>query len=420
MRELPKIVTVQQEFPRPKVPSIEEAVLEQFESRSEALPDLSGKRIAVAVGSRGISNIAPIVKSVVAALKKKGAQPFIVPAMGSHGGGTPEGQQKILENYGVSSDAMEVPIVATVETTSLGESPEGVPLVVDSEAFQSDGILLVNRVKPHTDFKGVVGSGLMKMIAVGLGNVQGASSFHSWIRQLGQEKLIQIRARALLETGKVIGGIALLENAYHETAHLELLPAEGLVEREKELLLKAKELMPSLPVEDLDILVVDQMGKNISGTGMDPNITGRWFRSSATWQETPDIKRIVVMSLTPESGGNAIGIGMADFCTHKMIRQMNKSITYLNVLTSQNVIAARLPIHFATAKETIARAMQSLGVGCTAENVRMIRILDTLNLTRVDASESLIPELETHERVSEVSAARPMEFAKNGSLVAIG
>jgi hypothetical protein len=340
--------------------------------------------------------------------------------MGSHGGGTPEGQQKILENYGVSSEAMGAPIAATVETTGLGESADGVPLVVDSEAFRSDGIVLINRIKPHTDFRGSVGSGLMKMVAVGLGNVKGASSFHSWVRKLGQEKLIQIRARALLETGKLIGGVALLENAYHETAHLELTPAEGLIEREKELLEEAKGFMPSLPVEELDILVVDQVGKNISGTGMDPNITGRWFRSSATWQETPDVKRIAVMSLTAESGGNAIGIGMADFCTDKVVSQMDTSITYLNVLTSQNVIAARLPIHFATAKETIARAMMSLGADCTAENVRMIRILDTLNLTRVEASESLIPELETHEGVSQVSAARAMEFAEDGSLVAMG
>jgi hypothetical protein len=339
--------------------------------------------------------------------------------MGSHGGGAPEGQQKILEGYGVSSEAMGAPIHTSVEVTILGESDEGVPLVVDSEAFQSDGIILVNRVKPHTDFRGTVGSGLMKMISVGLGNVKGASSFHSWVRTLGQEKLIQIRAQALLETGKLIGGIALLENAYHETAHLELLPAECLVDREKELLLKAKEFMPSLPVEDLDILVVDQTGKNISGTGMDPNITGRWFRSSATWQETPDIKRIAVMSLTKESGGNAIGIGMADFCTDKVVDQMDTSITYLNVLTSQNVIAARLPIHFATAKETIARAMQSLGVGCTAESVRMIRIQDTLNLTRLEASEAMIPELEGHSSVSQVSVARPMEFAEDGSLLPI-
>ncbi|MGW8181200.1 MAG: hypothetical protein ACWGQW_20915, partial [bacterium] len=367
-------------------------------------------------GSRGISNIAPVVKSVVRALKLKGAQPFIVPAMGSHGGGTPEGQQRILEGYGVSSEAMGAPIIPTVETTALGESAEGVPLLVDTEAFRADGIILVNRIKPHTDFKGSVGSGLMKMVAVGLGNVKGASSFHSWVRRLGQEKLIQIRARALLDTGKLIGGIALLENAYHETAHLEFLPAKVLVEREKELLEKAKGFMPSLPVEELDILIVDQVGKNISGTGMDPNITGRWFRSSATWQETPDIKRIAVMSLTEESGGNAIGIGMADFCTDQVVSQMDTSITYLNVLTSQNVIAARLPIHFATAKETIARAMMSLGSNCTAESVRMIRILDTLNLTRIEASECMIPELEAHSRVSEVSPAREMDFAEDGSL----
>lgn len=420
MRELPRIVNVEQEFPRPQVQSIENTVLDEFETHAGSLPDLSGKKVAVAVGSRGILNIGTIVKSAVEALQRRGAQPFIVPAMGSHGGGTPQGQQKILANYGVSSETMGVPIVASVETTSLGATADGVPLLVDSEAFQSDGIVLINRIKPHTDFKGSVGSGLMKMIAVGLGNVKGAASFHSWVRRLGQERLIESRARALLETEKVICGIAILENAYHETAHLELLPAGDLVDREKKLLEKAKSFMPSLPIENLDILVVDQAGKNISGTGMDPNITGRWFRSSATWQETPNIQRIAVMSLTAESGGNAIGIGMADFCTDKVVSQMDTSVTYLNVLTSQNVIAARLPIHFATARETIMRAMMSLGSDCTAESVRLIRILDTLNLTRLEASESLIPELEDHPLVSRISDSREMEFRSDGSLNPLG
>jgi hypothetical protein len=416
VRELPNIVTIEQEFPRPKVHSIENTILDEFQTHPEALPDLHERRIAVAVGSRGISNIGMIVKSVVKGLQDRGAQPFIVPAMGSHGGGTPEGQQRILENYGVSERLVGAPVAATVETVELGTSRDGVPILVDKAAFDSDGIVLINRIKPHTDFRGAVGSGLMKMIAVGLGNVTGARSFHSWVRRLGQEKLIEARARALLDTEKVVCGIAILENAYHETAHLELLPARTLVTREKELLAKAKDLMPSLPTENLDILVIDQVGKNISGTGMDPNITGRWFRSSATWQETPNIQRIVVMSLTKESGGNAIGIGMADFCTDKVVSQMDTSITYLNVLTSQNVIAARLPIHFATARETILRAMMSLGTDCNAENVRLIRILDTLNLTKLEVSEGLIEELRAHPRITKVSPLREMQFEPDGSL----
>lgn len=416
MKELPEIVTVKQEFPRPRVASLEQEVLAQFELQSHSLPELNGKKIAVAVGSRGIANIALIAKFVVAALKNRGAEPFIIPAMGSHGGGTPAGQQRILEGYGVSSESVGAPIVATIDTTSLGQTPDGVPALVDSAAFNSDGIVMINRIKPHTDFKGVVGSGLMKMIAVGLGNVKGAASFHSWVRKLGQERLIETRAASLLDTHKVICGIAVLENAYHETAHLELLPASVLVEREKQLLKMAKGFMPSLPCDELDILVVDQVGKNISGTGMDPNITGRWFRSSATWQERPNVQRIAVMSLTEESGGNAIGIGMADFCTDKVVSQMNTEVTYLNVLTSQNVIAARLPIHFPTARETIMYAMKSLGSSCTAESVRMIRILDTLNLTRLEASDSLIPELKANPRVSAISAARAMDFSPDGSL----
>ena len=370
----------------------------------------------MAVGSRGISNISEIVRNTVVELRSRGADPFIVPAMGSHGGGTPEGQEKILHGYGVDAECIGAPLVSSVESLTLGETEDGAPVLVDRAAFESDGIILINRIKPHTDFKGALGSGLLKMIAVGLGNVEGAATFHTWIRRLGHEKLIEARARALVDSGKLLGGIAVLENAYHETAHLELVPSRTIIDREKELLEIAKGYMPSLPVEELDILVVDRIGKNISGTGMDPNITGRWFRSSSTWQEKPEIKRIVVLSLTEESGGNAIGIGMADFCTDGVVDQLDAEITYLNVLTSQNVIAARLPIHFATTRETLSGAMKSLGNNCTADTVRMVRIKDTLNLTSLEASESLIPELRNHSRVRSVSAIEKMRFSSDDTL----
>jgi len=237
----------------------------------------------------------------------------VVPAMGSHGSGTAEGQSAVLEGYGISESLIGVPVVSSLETIVVGETEDGTPVHVGRAAFDADGIILINRVKPHTDFKGRVGSGLMKMIAVGIGNRFSADSFHSWTLKLSYEHLILAKARTLLATGKVLGGVAVVENAYHETAGIEFVPASRVVAREMELLEESRRLMPSLPLDNLDLLIVDRIGKDISGTGMDPNVTGRWFRLSSIWQEKPEVIRIVVLDLSAGSHGNACGVGLADF-----------------------------------------------------------------------------------------------------------
>jgi hypothetical protein len=414
MQNFPMISTVRQEFPRPQISSVSSALEAEFSNAK--LPELSHKRIAVAVGSRGITGIVEIVQNTIRILKEKGAAPFLVTAMGSHGGGTADGQAEILADYGLTPESLGVPIRSGIETVVVGTSPEGVPVDVDKLAFESDGIVLLNRVKPHTDFKGSVGSGLMKMIAVGLGNRVGADSFHSWTIKIPYERLIQEKAKVLLGTGKVLFGIAVLENAYHETAGLSIIPSPEVVQKEKELFQEATRLMPSLPVSQADILIIDQIGKDISGVGLDPNITGRWFRLNSIWQEQPDIMRIVLLDLTDGSHGNGCGLGLADFCTKRLVRKMDRNITNINAVTCRNTLASHTPLYFDTDRETLIQAMNSLSESATPENVRLVRILDTLHLDEIEVSSALVPELRDHPAVKTISDSRPMEFDSEGAL----
>ena len=416
MNEFPRLADVEQEFSRPRLSSVEEEIKESFSTKNLGLPNLKGKKIAVTAGSRGIANLSNIVGSIVDRLKQEGAEPFIVPAMGSHGGGTAEGQAKILAGYGVTSENLGVPVKSSLETVCLGKTEEGISVFVDKNAYDSDGIVLINRIKPHTDFQGTYESGLLKMITIGLGKIDGANSFHSWVMTYPHHQLLQSIGHVVFETGKILFGVAILENAYHETAKIELIPGPKIPEREKELLPEAKKLMPALPIEQADILIIDQIGKDISGAGMDPNITGRRFRVNSVWQESPDITRIIVLDLTPGSGGNAVGVGLADFCSPKLVKKMNRRATYLNATTSRNTVPAHIPLYFDSDQETIGRALTSLGGSTKPQDARLLRIRDTLSLSKLQVSEALIPELEKHPRVSKISETAEMQFDSDGEL----
>lgn len=415
MPAFPKTALVTQRFPRPRVEP--EVAIRQSFAALQTLPRLRGKRIAVAAGSRGITQLQLIVLTILQILREQGAEPFLVPAMGSHGGATPEGQAKILECYGLSAGELGAPVVSTMETRIAGVTEDGVPVPIDKAAFDSDGIVLVNRVKPHTDFKGEIESGLQKMIAVGLGNRSGADSFHSWTMRFRHDHLIQSKAAVLLATGKVLFGAAVLENAYHETAKIELLDAGNIPQREKILLKEAKDLMPSLPVTRADVLIVDRIGKDISGSGMDPNVTGRWFGVNTVWQDRPSIIRIIVLDLTDASEGNAVGIGLADFCSGRLVSKMDREKTYMNAITSRNVFAGHVPLHFETDRETIARALDSLGSGIDADNLRLLRIRDTLSLHTMEVSTALLPELSESPRIRQISRPSGMSFSPQGALL---
>lgn len=412
MVDFPRMAWITQRFSRPIIASLSERVYDEFPiSKTQ----LHGKRVAIAVGSRGIAHLAKIVAAAVKVLRDSGASPFIIPAMGSHGGGDPRAQEAILAEYGVHERGVGAPVVSSIETTRLGEAEGGIPVYIDRHAHDADGVVLLNRVKPHTDFSGEVESGLLKMIAIGLGKVDGARAFHALTSEFPCDEIIQRMAGVVLASGKILAGLAIIENAYHEIAELEWLSPQDMPTREPELLLRAKALMPSLPVERADILIVDRIGKNISGVGLDPNITGRRYRLQERWQEHPSITRILLREATPETGGNIVGVGLADFCRQSLIDGMNRDATYLNALTSRNTVCGMIPLTYENDQAMIIAALQSLGEPAS-HAPRILRIQDTLSLTRLEASEALLDELRRHPNVADVNEPRDWRFDEAGNL----
>lgn len=415
MNTLPKMAYVEQEFPRPKVEDFDHAIKEQLSQHKEAIGDLSGKRIGVTIGSRGITNQTKIAKALIDELKRQGADPFIFPAMGSHGGGTAEGQRKIVEDYGITEESMGVPIISSLETVVVGETELGIPVYFNLPAYEADGVIILNRIKAHTDFSGQIESGLQKMMVVGIGKINGAQNLHNNTTSYPFDELIPATAKKVIETGKILGGMALIENAYHETAEIVFVPARDIPAQEPELLKRSKSYMPSLPIESTDVLILDYIGKDISGVGMDPNITGRRYRINKHWQEKPDITRIVLMDLTPKTKGNAVGIGLADFCTQRAVDKMDKRSTYLNAITSLNTVCSNIPLHFDDDRELLQHTFKSLGN--LKNGVRILHIRDTLNLTTVEVSESMIDDVKKHPNVRHVSELYDMKFDENQQLV---
>lgn len=412
------MLRVRQNFPKSPPLDIRATVNAEFQKLHGRIK--KGGRIAVGVGSRGITNLAAIVSAVLENIRAGGAEPFIIPAMGSHGGATPEGQRAILADYGITESSMGASILAAIETRQIGSTDDNVPVCCSTVALDADGIILVNRVKPHTDFSGNLGSGLMKMAVIGLGKRDGATAMHGAASRLGHEAMIRKMARVMISSAPVLGGLAILENQFHETARLVMLSAEHIESGENALLAEAKRLMPSLPFEEIDLLIVDRLGKNISGSGMDPNVTGRWVNgySSALGREgrpAPFMRRIFVRDLTPETHGNAIGIGLADVTTTRLVRAIDQRATYINGLTALTPNCAKIPIHFDTDREAIQMMLQSLALP-NVSSARVVRIHDTLSLVDLDVSESLLFEVKRHSNLSIASEPDEMQFDREGNL----
>jgi hypothetical protein len=397
---------LRQRFARPRLSDIEGTVATILE-KSEAVTQLSpGARIAIGAGSRGIAHIAPILREVVTTLRCHGAEPFLFPAMGSHGGATPQGQLEVLTGLGVTEEYVGAPIISSLEVDLLGSLPNGLPLYIDRAAHDADGIILVNRIKPHTDFDAPIESGLAKMAVIGMGKHQGALTMHSWGLE-GLTRQIPEAAQFIVHHAPILCGLAVIENAYDEVAEIVLVPPEGIgTEPERRLLERAKALMPRLPWETLDVLVVDEMGKNISGAGMDPNIIGRmrWGRQKATATE---ITSIAVLDLTDASHGNAIGLGLADFTTQHLLEKVDTQAFYINSITA-GVIAlnsAKIPMVLETEREAVAAAIRSMGRPNLAQ-VRLARIKNTLNLEYILACESALQDLRIDSDVEVVGSIR--------------
>jgi hypothetical protein len=414
----PRMLAVRQKFPSSTPLAVKASVQSEMAAlRARVRP---GMRVAVAVGSRGITNLKEIVSTVLQELKAAGAQPFIIPAMGSHGGATPEGQAELLGEYGVSEATMGVPIRAAMEVDCVGTTDDGVDVFCSVEAMKADGVVLINRIKPHTDFSGNIGSGVCKIMVIGLGKRIGAANYHANACKLGYEHTLRTIARVLLKRAPILGGIAIVENQFHETARIAALLPETLEERENELFQEAKRLMPRLPFEDIDLLIVDRIGKNISGSGMDPNVIGRWVHGYSSMlgnrDASPVIRRIFVRGLTPETHGNAIGIGLADITTTRLVKEINYPVMHINCLTSLTPNCAKVPIHFDTDREAIQQALISLAMKYPRQ-AKVVRIADTLSLEHLEVSESWRAVMQGRGDLSELNDPTEMGFDATGNLI---
>ena len=348
-----------------------------------------GKRVAVTAGSRGIDRLPEVVRAVCLWLKSEGATAFVVPAMGSHGGGTSEGQRQVLEKYGLTPESTGAEIRSSIEPASLGSTPEGLDVYMDRNAFEADAVLVLNRVKPHTDFSGNIESGVVKMMAVGLGKAVGAQEVHRWSRKIGFEPCLRAVCAKVLSSGKILCGLALIENEFHQIAQVYATVPEGIVAQEEKALTIARQLVPRIPFSDLDLLVVDELGKNVSGSGMDTKVIGRGLPLIPA--DSPRIRVIYARDLTRETEGNAAGVGLADLIHDRLYRKIDYQKTFLNVRTSLNLPLAQVPMHCPSDRDAFDFALGYLG-SPRPEQQRSVWIRNTVSLDRMACSQALATE----------------------------
>ena len=384
-----KLHLIRQKFLRPCVSNIEATVRQQIEQSGVRFPQ--GASIAIAAGSRGIANIDLITRTIVEVVKTAGAKPFIIPAMGSHGGATAGGQAEVLASYRITEETMGCPIRSSIHVVKLSSEGLESRAFMDRHAWESDGVILVNRIKPHTDFHGSFESGLVKMSVIGLGKEKQAFEMHRFGVH-GLRDLVPETAKRVFATGKIIMGIGIVENAYDETAVIEAIPGGSIIDREPSLLDIARENMPRLPVDELDVLIVDRLGKNISGTGMDTNIIGRIRIPGQPEPDAPRIKSIIVRDLTDESHGNATGLGLADVTTRRLFDRIDFETTKTNILTSGFLERGKIPFVAANDEEALDVALRSAGC-LDPESARIARIRDTLHLGELLVSQPIRDEL---------------------------
>ncbi len=412
----PRMFRVRQTFPRPQVADVAAEVERQLASLHLAERIRPGQSVAVTAGSRGILNIHLVIRAVVAHLRRLGAEPFIVPAMGSHGGGTAAGQRAIVEGYGITEDFVGCPIRASMETVIVCQTAEGFPVHFDRYASEADHVVVCGRVKPHTNFVGDIESGLMKMMLIGLGKHEGAKIYHRAILDYSFGQILRSVAGEVLRRCKIAAGVAIVENGYDETARIEAVRPEDFETRERELLKLAKQWMPKLPFDQVDLLIIEQIGKNISGAGMDTNVVGRKFNDhKAADDEFPKVKRIFVRGLTPETHGNAAGIGISEFTNQRTVDAINMHITKINCLTGGHPTGAMLPVHYDTDREVLDAAFSTTGLTPAAEN-RVLWIQNTLHLAEVECSTAYWGEAQRRDDLEILIEPRDLEFDAAGNL----
>lgn len=411
---VPNMLRVRQVFDDTHIDpeQIPQTVVEQLSQEKISGTIRPGMRIAITVGSRGVANIALIVKSIVTYLQTLGAKPFVVPAMGSHGGATAQGQREVVESYGVTESYIGCPILSSMDTVIVGKTENGLDVHVDKNAFESDGIIVCGRVKPHTGFRGPYESGLMKMMTIGLGKQHGAEVVHG--DGFGKFKeYIPMFGKVILEKAPVLCGLALLENAYDKTREIVALTPQEIITEEPKLLLRAKEYMPRILFDSCDVLVVDQMGKDISGDGMDPNISGRFPTPFA--EGGIRAQRVAVLDLTEASHGNACGIGLADVTCMRLFQKLSFDMTYPNAITNTVTDEMKIPMVMGNDKLAIQACIKTCNY-IDKKNPRMIRISSTAQMEEIQISEAMLPEALGNEQLVILEDPQPLRFDDSGNL----
>ena len=413
---IPRMARASQEFEDTTIRDIPGAVVKEFDKKEITQTLKPGMSIAVTAGSRGVANIAVILKETVAQLKKLGAKPFIFPAMGSHGGATAEGQAQMLQGYGITEAAMGCPIKSSMETVVIGNTAEGKPVSIDKYASEADGIVVVARVKPHTAFRGKYESGLLKMLVIGIGKQKGAESCHD--EGFGKmAHYVETFADVIMAKTKVLFGLAIVENAFDNTCHIESVLTAKFKEREADLLEKAKEWMPRIYIPKFDILIVDQIGKNFSGDGADPNITSSYCTPYATGG--PEWQRYVILDLSDETHGNAIGLGMADFSTKRAFDKLDFDATYPNGFTSTVVSGVKVPVILKNDEQAIKSAI-FVCTGIDKLKPKIVRIKNSSHIEEIVISEALVEEAKKHPKMKMLEEPKDVVFDKDGNLTGIG
>ncbi len=410
---MPRLVRARQTYPRPLCSDPEGVLLRKLHDGGVLRQIKIGNVDRHYVGSRGITNQPLLVRALVGELKKRGAYPFVIPAMGSHGGATAAGQQTMLEGMGITEHYIGAPIRATMDTVILGEAASGLPAQIDRYAYEADGVIIVNRIKPHSSFRGCFESGLAKMITIGLGKQRGAEACH----RLGFGKMaenIPLIAGKVIAEANILFAVGLIENAYHETARIEVIPTTEILQREPVLLEEAKGLCARLAFDRLDVLIMDEIGKDISGTGFDTNIVGRYHTEFISGG--PQITRIAVLDITERSHGNGNGLGIVDFTTRRAYEKFRFETTYPNALTSTVPLSVKIPMVLESDRHAIQAAIRTCNV-FDQNRVRLMRIKNTIEMDEVEISTSLLKEVQGNSAIEVSSEPYELPFDNNGNLL---
>jgi hypothetical protein len=405
---LPRMARVRQELPDEHLPDTVGAVRDALAAGGLRERIQPGQRVAITAGSRGIANIQAVIRTVVEELKAVGAEPFVVPAMGSHGGATVEGQRAVLAEYGITEAEVGAPILATMDTVVVGHLEDGTACYMDRHAWEGDAVVIVGRIKAHTAFRGDIESGLCKMLSIGLGKQRGAETNHA----RGLRETIPEVASVLLASGKVALGLGLVENAYHRLHTIRAVSPDDFHAADRELLTLANNLLPRVPFDQLDLLIVDELGKNVSGSGMDYNIVGMWRRIGG--ERRPDFTQIAVLRITPQSEGNGLGVGIAGFTTRRVFEELDLQKTYMNGLTSGALDASKIPIVMASDREACEAALKAAN---PSGPPRVAWIKNTLELEAMLVSEALLPEVATVATLVVESPPADLACDASGSFV---